>query len=49
MAGTSKDDTYSEEETQRRVEAALRGAFNTPPKPLKPKGGKPDGKPPKGK
>jgi hypothetical protein len=44
--GASKDDTYSEEETQRRVEAALRGTFKTPPKPLKAaKGGKPEGKP----
>jgi hypothetical protein len=27
---TDADDTYSEEETQRRVEATLRAAFNTP-------------------
>ena len=26
----SADDTYSEEETERRVEATLRAAFNTP-------------------
>jgi hypothetical protein len=31
-------DTYSEEETQRRVEATLRAAFNTPrPKKASPK------------
>jgi hypothetical protein len=26
---------YSRKETQKRFEAALQGAFNTPPKPLK--------------
>jgi hypothetical protein len=28
--GKATDDQYSEEETQRRVEATLRAAFNTP-------------------
>jgi hypothetical protein len=28
-------DQYSKEETARRVKAAVQGAFNTPPKPLK--------------
>ena len=27
------DDQYSDQEAQRRTEAALRAAFNTPPKP----------------
>lgn len=27
----SKDDQYSEEETKRRADEALRGAFKTPP------------------
>jgi hypothetical protein len=31
--GHSKDDNYSEAETQRRAEAALRAAFKTPAKP----------------
>jgi hypothetical protein len=35
MGRSSKDETYSEQETQRRFEAALRGALNTPPTPLK--------------
>lgn len=46
------DDKYSEQETQRRVEAAVRGAFNTSPKPLKsmtPKRPKPQGASPKKK
>lgn len=30
MTAKRTDDTYSEEETQRRVEATLRAAFNTP-------------------
>ena len=30
MAAKNTDDTYSEEEAQRRVEATLRAAFNTP-------------------
>ena len=38
MATNRRDEeTYSEEETQRRVEAALKGAFKTPPKPIKAK------------
>jgi len=28
-----KDERYSNQEAQRRTEAALRAAFNTPPKP----------------
>lgn len=28
---SKKDDQYSEEETKRRAEEALRGAFKTPP------------------
>jgi hypothetical protein len=28
-----KDDHYSNQDAQRRTEAALRAAFNTPPKP----------------
>ena len=28
-------DEYSKQETNKRFEAALRGAFNTPPKPMK--------------
>jgi hypothetical protein len=31
MAKTPNQDQYSEEETKRRAEAALRGAFKTPP------------------
>lgn len=31
MSKPPKDDQYSEEETKRRAEAALRGAFKTPP------------------
>jgi len=33
MAGKKSEDQYSEQEAQRRTEAALRAAFNTPPKP----------------
>jgi hypothetical protein len=33
MKRNKSDDTYSEEETQRRVEATLRAALTTPPKP----------------
>jgi hypothetical protein len=29
------EDRYSKEEAQRRFESALRGAFATPPKPMK--------------
>ena len=29
------NDKFSKEETQRRLDAALRGAFNTPPRPMK--------------
>lgn len=32
-----KKDTYSAKESKERFEAALRGALNTPPKPLKEK------------
>jgi hypothetical protein len=35
MARKQSDDSFSEEETARRVEAALRGAFSGPPTPLK--------------
>jgi hypothetical protein len=31
----SAEDQYSDEDTQRRLEAALRGAFNGPPTSLK--------------
>jgi hypothetical protein len=31
MSKPPKDDQYSEEETKRRAEEALRGAFKTPP------------------
>ncbi len=34
MSKDPKDDQYSEEETKRRAEEALRGAFKTPPQPL---------------
>jgi hypothetical protein len=30
-----KETDYTEEEAQRRFDAALRGAFSTPPKPMK--------------
>jgi hypothetical protein len=33
MAARKSDDQYSEEEAQRRTEAALRAAFHTPAKP----------------
>jgi hypothetical protein len=33
MAGKKSEDQYSEQEAQRRTEAALRVAFNTPAKP----------------
>ncbi len=46
MTGKPSNDSYSEEETRRRVERALRAAFNTPPKPQSEmKLGKPRGKP----
>jgi len=35
MAERRQNDQLSSAETQRRFEAALRGAFNTPPKPMK--------------
>jgi hypothetical protein len=41
------DEQYSAKETERRVKAAVHGAFNTPPKPLKsmtPKPSKPQRK-----
>jgi hypothetical protein len=31
MSKNPKDDQYSEEETKRRADKALRGAFKTPP------------------
>jgi hypothetical protein len=31
----TSDEQYSEKESQARFEAALKGALNTPPKPLK--------------
>jgi hypothetical protein len=40
---TKKNEQYSDEEAQQRFQAALKGALNTPPKPLKsmtPKRGK---------
>jgi hypothetical protein len=33
-----KDDSYTEKETQRRMDEALKRALNTPHKPHKPKG-----------
>jgi len=33
MDAKHQDDQYSPEETQRRMEAAIRRALNTPPKP----------------
>lgn len=43
----SEDQNYSEEETERRAEAAIKRALNTPPKPRKPsrKEGKSPAKP----
>jgi hypothetical protein len=35
MKAGSTDDTYSDAEAQRRFEAALKAALNTPPKPMK--------------
>jgi hypothetical protein len=35
MSNKDSGEQYSVKETQRRVKAALQGAFNTPPKPLK--------------
>jgi hypothetical protein len=35
MADDQKTDQHSEEEAQRRFEALIRAALNTPPKPLK--------------
>jgi hypothetical protein len=35
MPKKQSDDSFSEEETARRFEAALRGALSTLPKPLK--------------
>ena len=36
MGGTKRDnETYDSAEVQRRFDAALRGAFTTPPKPMK--------------
>ena len=35
MADRPPDERYSPEETQRRFDAALRAALNTPPKPMK--------------
>ena len=48
MKTAAKDDQFSEAETRRRAEAALRAAFNTPPKPQSEmKLGKPRAKPKK--
>jgi len=33
MSKSPRNDQYSEEETKRRAEEALRGAFKTPPMP----------------
>ncbi len=33
MGDSKKDEAYSDAEAQRRVEKALRAAFNSPPKP----------------
>src|SRR5262245_39633340 len=47
---TDPENTYSAERVQRRFEATLRAALNTPPKPLKsmaPKGAKAQRKKPK--
>lgn len=44
MTKNPKDDQYSEEETKRRAEEALRGAFKTPP--ISDKKGSRDPKPP---
>jgi hypothetical protein len=35
MAKQSDQDQYSAKETERRVKAAVQGAFNMPPRPLK--------------
>jgi hypothetical protein len=35
MADDQQTDQYSEEEAQRRFEALIRAALNTPPKPMK--------------
>jgi hypothetical protein len=35
MSKRASDDQYSEQETQRRLDAVLRGAFSGPPTPLK--------------
>ena len=35
MSVKSRNDDYPPEEAQRRFEAALRAALNTPPKPVK--------------
>jgi hypothetical protein len=48
MDDKKSDDQYSEQEAQRRTEAALRAAFNTPAKPQSEmKLGKPKAKPKK--
>jgi hypothetical protein len=36
MTATPKDETYSEEETKRRADAALKRMLQTPHKPHKP-------------
>jgi hypothetical protein len=36
MVETPKEETYSEEETKRRANAALKGMLQTPHKPHKP-------------
>lgn len=47
MAKSDPEETYSEEETVARREAALKRAFATPHKPHKPKGAKKDGPKPR--
>lgn len=44
MSKNPKDDQYGEEETKRRAEEALRGAFKTPPMHDKKEPPKPDKK-----
>ncbi len=36
MKATNKDGQYSDKESQKRFDAALKGALKTPHKPLKP-------------